>query len=108
MTFDYVAMENRGCLIWDRMPAGVQEMILEAVGLGAVKQKLVGRWWFFDDHIYAPAPSGIYRIIGWRAPGDQPEPPKVSTNAIHRASSAANLANASAEKRRREVGEVLQ
>jgi hypothetical protein len=76
MKFDYVAMENRDRLTWDRMPDSVREMILEAERLGAVKQKFVnfyGCGWA-DGRLNLPISSGIYRIVGWRAPGAEPEP----------------------------------
>jgi hypothetical protein len=73
MKFDYVAMENRNRLTWDRMPDSVREMILEAERMGAFQQRLYpdGEW--VDEMIFRPQ-FGIYRIVNWRAPGAEPEP----------------------------------
>jgi hypothetical protein len=81
MTFDYEAMENRDRLTWNRMPDSVREMILEAERLGAFQQRLYPDGAWVDEMIFRPQ-FGIYRIVGWRAPGDQPEPPRAERQAV--------------------------
>jgi hypothetical protein len=76
MKFDYVAMENRSRLTWDRMPDSVRAMILEAERMGAQVEvyDMSGNW--------RPAPNNVtrckfpYRIVDWRAPEDRQEPPR--------------------------------
>jgi hypothetical protein len=48
-------------------------MILEAERLGAFQQRLYPDGAWVDEMIFRPQ-FGIYRIVGWRAPGDEPEP----------------------------------
>jgi hypothetical protein len=74
VTFDYEAMENRGRLTWDRMPAGVREMILEAEKLGARVETLDFRLYWRTAPNNATRRICAYRIVNWLAPGAEPEP----------------------------------
>jgi hypothetical protein len=73
VTFDYEAMENRELIRWCLMPTLAREMLDEAEALGAIRQ-----FWAIDGIWYndkrAVHLCGVYRIVGWRAPGDEPEP----------------------------------